>query len=385
MKRGLFDLLGIPRRNQKLETDDVESRGTLLVYGAGANQVPVLEACRRGAWTTIAIDQNPEAPGAAVADRFICASLRDHERIRAETEGQMLRGVIARITDDEALDSSRRLASERGLAAPCPALVSAATSKRALAEVCRAAGLNTPRRYADDDTIDAGRGALIVRPDVTLRGKAGIYRVDSPDRLEALRERAASHSSNGRVDVAQWIPGSDVSILAVIEAGVARRLAIWDEWVAVRPDGGIFGLGVGMPSVHQASTRRLDEALAAFARAFPESRAVVTLSLRVDASGAPWVIEVHLGLGGDGIADQLLPAAHPGFDPFAAFVALQSGTKVRVPRGEPRPRALLRAADGWQLIAARNAAALRRRARVALPHGCEVPQALWAQSLWENR
>ncbi len=348
----------------------------LLVYGAGTNQLPVIEAGRRRGWRIVAIDRDPSAPGIGLADRFVRASLRDHDAILRAVEDERIRGVVARVTDAGALDSSRRLSDQRGLASPGASLLAAATSKRALGALCNAASLRTPRRFAPGAPIDFGRGAVCVRPDVTVRGKAAIRRVADSAALAAARREAEAASANGAVDLSAWIEGADVSVLAELDRGRARRIALMDEWVAVAADGRIAGLGAGMPSIFEAAPAPIDAALAALAAACPESRCLVTVSLRIDAAGRAFVIEIHLGVGGDALADRLLPAALPGFDAFDLLVAVTMGEPVPDASASIRPRALLREGSGWRLVEGERADDVRAAARAAVPGDCECPAAL---------
>lgn len=377
------------------------TRGALVVYGAGSNQLPVLAACRREGWRTIAIDRNPQAPGARLADRFVCLSLRDHTSILAAIEAEPIAGVVARITDREALGSACALARGRGLPAPCTALEEAATSKRALAFHAGRAGLATPRRFSAIEAraalsaievagaVGASGAALILRPDVTIRGKAGIRRIGSASSDEAFQEaleQAKSRSANGLVDIAEWVEGVDVSVLVRLMAGEATSLAVWDEWVAIDGGGWIRGVGVAMPSVATRHADEVDRVVRDLAQAFPESCGLFVLSLRVDGGGRAWLIEIHLGIGGDGIAEQLLSAVTPGWDAFASMVKAQVGEAPSTaqsstddpsgPASGIRPRALLRDGAGWRLVEAQSPAWLRARCRASLPADWELPKAL---------
>lgn len=353
------------------------SAGALLVYGAGSNQIPVIEAGRRRGWRVVAVDRDPKAPGSALADRFVCASLRDHEAIVHAVESEDLRGVVARVTDAVAIESSRRLSALRGLASPCKSLVAAATSKRALGALCERAGLRTPRRFEPAQPIDFTSGAVCVRPDVTVRGKAAIRRVAHPSDMAVARAEAVAASANARADVSLWIEGGDVSVLALLDRGQARRITLFDEWVAVAPDGRIAGIGAGIPSIFDTKPDAIDAALAALARACPESRCVATLSLRIDDAERAFLIEIHLGVGGDALADRLLPAALPGFDAFDFLVSASAGESPLMPTEAIRPCGLVRSpGDGWRLLLASDVDALRREARDEIPIGWTLPAAL---------
>ncbi|MFO0688387.1 MAG: hypothetical protein U0900_06750 [Myxococcota bacterium] len=356
---------------------------TLLVYGAGVHQVPILAAGRRRGYRIVAVDRDPRAPGVGLADRFLCTSLRDHDAIAAAIEDESICGVVARVTDPVALESSRRIAQGHGLAAPGPDLVAAATRKQAAGALCRTAGIRTPSRRTREDVVEALSAAgaappprFCVRPDVTIRGKAAIRRVaDVGGFEEALREAAAA-SANGAVDVSDWVEGIDVSVLAGLDCGRGRRIALWDEWVGLESSGRIVGIGAGMPSIIEPQPAAVDEAITALARACPTSRGLVTLSFRIDRAGRAHLIEIHLGIGGDALADLLLPAALPGFDVFDAMIAVQAGQPVEPPGLAPRARGLIRAEGSWRLIEAPEGRTLRARVRATLSEALEVPAAL---------
>ncbi len=368
----LFD----PRRPVGPVQGEARSPRSLLVYGAGWNQIPIIEASRRRGLRVVAIDRDPKAPGASLADRFHCISLRDHDAIVRATAHEDLDGIVARITDAAGLESAHRLARSRGLPTACPALVDAATSKLALAEICRGAGLRTPERLSPGAPIYFEVGAVVVRPDITVEGKSGIRRVSSRAEFESALTEATAHSANARVDVSRWIEGEDVSVLAELDRGCARRHALWDEWVALDREGHVRGVGCGMPSRFTEEPSRIDEALAHLARAFSESRSLVVASFRIDLEGRPWLIEIHLGVGGDGIADRLLPAALEDWDSFDLLVRSQSGESIESSHPLVRPRALVRGERDWELLVAGNVADLYAHVRATIPSDWEWPRGL---------
>ena len=336
----------------------------------------MIRAAKRRDARVIAVDQNRNSPGAELADRFLCMSLRDHDAIAEGVAREPLTGIVARVTDQAALDSAQRLAQIRGLPGPEPSLLRCATSKRALAEVCEAEGLPTPRRLSLDRGVDFSRHDVIVRPEVTLRGKAGIRRVHESATLAVAIAEAERASGNGRVEVAEWIPGADISILARLNAGEATVLALWDEWVATLPDGSIAGLGVSMPSSFDVDRPEIRRCLSLVAKTFKNSQAIIILSLRINDAGEAFIIEIHLGLGGDDIADHLLPTALPGFDPFDALLEISAAPPPRAARS-PRPCAMIRSsANAWRCVTAKSAMELHQLVAANAPHDWHLPAAL---------
>ncbi len=353
-----------------------DRRGAVLVFGAGVHQMPVIVAARRAGFRVVAVDGNPAAPGAGQADTFVAKDLRDHHAISRVVFREKLVGVVARITDKAALESASQVARQRGLPTPCGELVAAATSKSALARVCARAGLATPRRFAAESRIPFDEGPVIVRPDVTLRGKAGIRRVRTDAALQRCLEEAGACSGNRDVDIAQWIEGHDVTALAQLFDGQARRIALWDEWVGIDDEDRIQPFGCAIPSRSARDTDEIDRLLERIAAAFPDSWCIVAVSMRIDPTGKPWIIEIHLGVGGDAIADLLLPAAFPGFDALDLWIQSQTGECVTPPSADARSRALLREQGAWAVVEADDGHALRMACRARLDKGWEAPMDL---------
>lgn len=354
---------------------------SLLVFGAGVNQVPVLRASREAGWRTIVVDRDPEAPGASLADRFVCLSLRDGAGIDRSVAGDDFSGVVARITDRDGLAVASSIARSRGLAAPCEDLVRASTNKCELAAHCARLDIRTPERIDIASRVDFSDGPVLVRPAVSIRGKAGIRRAATQEVfVESVREATAA-SADGDVDVSRWIDGADISVLARFNLGRSTRLAIWDEWVAIDPNGRIHGVGVGMPSLGEKFAEQIDDVLGRLAKGFPESESLVAVSLRITSAGEAFLIEIHLGIGGDEIADKLLPTAIPGWDAFDAFVSTQAGVETAAPSGGIRPTGLIRGAEaGWTLIEADDVMALHARCSSSIAEEWEIPHGLgWSQ------
>ena len=362
-----------------------DRRGGLLVYGAGNNQIPVIVAARRAGFRVVAVDGNSAAPGAALADVFVARNLRDPVAIDQALAREPLAGVVARLTDKLALESASQLARQRGLPAACTRLVEAATSKSALARACARANLATPRRFEADSKISLDEGPVIIRPDVTLRGKAGIRRVRTADALQRCLAEAGSCSGNRSVDIARWIEGHDVTALVQIYDGRARRLALWDEWVGIDDADRIQPFGCAIPSRFARDAVLVDGLLACIAAAFPESWCIIAVSIRIDSSGKPWIIEIHLGVGGDAIADLLLPAALPGFDVLDLWIKSQTGECVMPPLMEARPRALVREQNVWAVIEADGEDRLRMACRAHLDKSWEPPLDLRRVALESSR
>jgi hypothetical protein len=57
------------------------TRARILVVGCGFPQLGLIRFCRAEGLEVVGLDQNPEAVGVAISDRFVCASTADADAI----------------------------------------------------------------------------------------------------------------------------------------------------------------------------------------------------------------------------------------------------------------------------------------------------------------
>lgn len=320
----------------------------IICLGAGRGQLPFIEAARKK-HKVIAIDRNQEAPGFALSTERVVKSTYDAVGIiRALDKFQKqyrIVGLIAR-TSGFALRTAARIAKRFKLIGPSPAIIPLATEKSRLQMFCRRHGLRMPGNMKVkhcSDRVTALRFPLIIKPDFPLIGKKAINVVYDKAQLAAAFSAAAEASGNHFVEVEEYIEGFDVSCLFTLRRGRVHIIDFWDELVGVRADGSIKGLGVSMPSVIKKTTveKSLIALVRRFGTLFPRESALLILSFRINEAGEPYIIELHADLGGDLIADVLLPKANTQFDFFRMAVDFAVQGKVKQQAWRFRPTTLI--------------------------------------------
>lgn len=332
----------------------------IISIGAGVSQLPLIQAAKRLGWKIVAIDQDPAAPGFAWTDLGIQRSTHDTAAVLAALAAVRNRfpfgGVVARTTAAAALTTAVAVAREFGLPGLTTALVEIATEKARLREFCHLHGLPAPqgRRLGPllpDDSLPPF--PVIVKPDVTIAGKAGIRLCRDRETLADFVGVAAEASENRQVEVAAFIPGLDATCLCWANQGKARIITWWDELVAIDQGGRLLGLGVSLPAL-LADTEilaRAEELIARLVGHFPSVEALLLISCRFTREGDPYFIEVHADLGGDTIAEVLWPAAQTSIDFFELAVKVAVGALRETPTFSCRPTALYYGVDNLDLPA----------------------------------
>jgi len=109
----------------------------------------------------------------------------------------------------------------------------------------------------------------------------------------------------------------------LLSKGRAKIITLWDELVGIDLNLQIKGLGVGVPSVIDNFDLKLkvEEFIIKFsAKLNKKVHSLLIASLRITPHGDIYIIELHADLGGDLIADVLLPFSNKEFDFFKLVV-----------------------------------------------------------------
>lgn len=207
------------------------NRKTLMIIGAGWEQIPLLETAKRNGYTVLATDPNPHAAGFSYADATELLDPRDLRRALLLAKSYGIHGVTA-----DQCDYSHFAAVYLGkcLGLPHDGLEAAqvTTNKRWMREHSREGHILQPRFFACR-TFDEVKAAseiidypLIVKP-VDNRGSFGVHRVDQPEELEAAYLDALLNAHSREVLVEAYIEGTHITVDGCVDQeGRHHNLAI---------------------------------------------------------------------------------------------------------------------------------------------------------------
>lgn len=300
---------------------------TLLVLGAGPDQLPTLRAARRLGCTVVAADRRADAAGAPLADRFLPISIREPGAIAAALGDTPVHGVLAPASD-VALPALNVLADHFGTPwrLSVPAL-RASVDKGSFRAAVQA--LPYPHcGYAQSTSLAELRRAarqlrwpLVVKPADSSGGK-GITAVAAPAELAAAVRQARQFSPAGDVIVEEMIVGRHLSAECFLLGGKVVFLALSEKGHTGPPH--FLTVSHCVPAQVGAGVRaaavRLVEAVCAAVR---HGSGPANFDLVLDGQGELHPIEMGARMGGSGIADLL--AAAFGVDLAAAAIRLALG------------------------------------------------------------
>ena len=216
----------------------------LLVLGAGAGQLGLLEAARRREHFVVAVDRDPAAPGFPLADRRAIISVEDEPQIDRLAVAERVDGIIAPGIDWPVAIAAR-IAERLALPHPIdPATAVLATSKLRQRERFAEAGVPHPRHVVCSTLEEAraaaeGFGYPCVAKAPDRQGQKGLVLVRRKRQLEKAFALALEESRSNVVLVEELVPGREVTVNAFSVGSRFTPLTVTDRIVAEPPAFGV--------------------------------------------------------------------------------------------------------------------------------------------------
>jgi biotin carboxylase len=340
--------------------------GSLLVLGAGEEQVAIYQEARRRGLPTIGVDMRSDRPGVALADTFLPISTTDPGRIAEALAGQSIAGVVSTAADT-CLESWHRLTEWFGTPWRYPAAAARVSMDKAeFHRIADAAGIPTYRwiQSGPDDVAAAIPRVLgfpvVVKP-ADSSGSRGVRRVGTSVELAEALAEAVRHSPRGQVIAEECLTGRDLTVNVFLVGGRLATSVISEKRIL---PGSRFLIGghVAPAPLDPATERALLADALRLCAAFDLRDGPANFDVILTADGTRYVLEVGARMSGNGFPQ--LATAATGTDWMAALVDLATGRPVRLNHGRRCPTGLrvltsplqvageLLAVEGVDLVAA---------------------------------
>ena len=274
---------------------------TVLLFGAGAGQLPYLRDFRDRGLRVCAVDRNADAPGAGEADDLLPVSTHDDaailELLRARGLDRRLVAVACPATGWAGV-AAARVAANLGLRFAGEDAVLDVLDKHRLWRRLREAGLTRRdcRVFAAGDDVEAPLPAVVkpCRLGGTSRGVS--HCADAPQLREAV-VRAAAMSLDGLALAESFLPGPEVKLAGMLQGGRARVAVVAARSFGPGPLGVPIGLAIG-PAADAAADPLplLVDAFERFCRAAGLADVVFNTDFILAPAG-PELIDVDIALG----------------------------------------------------------------------------------------
>ena len=303
----------------------------LLVLAAGLLQIPVIQKAREMGVYVIAADDDPDAPGMAMADKAIVpGGLMDEEKMLAIAREEQIDGVIHPCSE-VAMNVMGRINDELHLSGISKEMAIRATNKHLMREAFERYGAPSPKSILTKDEEDAWQifcehftTNAILKPSRNS-GSRGIAKVEkgiSKDAFFELYQRALEESRDHQVLIEQFIEGPEFSVEVVVWNGEPHVLAVTDKKTTEAPY--FVELGHNQPSLFpEEIQQKLKDGAIAGIKALELSNCAAHCELKVQ-DGEVYLMEIGARMGGDFISTELTHLS-TGIDMVAATISVVLG------------------------------------------------------------
>ena len=300
----------------------------LIIIGAGESQVPFIEKAKKFKLKTVVIDKNPNSPGFKIADIQIPISTYKTNKVIFELEKLSKKynfvSVICR-SSGKALYTAAEISEKFKLKGLSKKIIPIAIEKSELRLFCNKNNLPMPKGIKIKNYKNFNLQfplPVIVKPDLPIYGKRDITLIHDEKQLEDAIIKACRASENGYAELEEYIEGIDVSSMFIIENRKSKIIVNWDELVGIDKNNNIVGLGVSIPSVinEKKILENIQKIISKFSSLFLNIESLLIMSFRISLEGNIKIIELHADLGGDLIADKLLPKSNSNIDFFEMVI-----------------------------------------------------------------
>lgn len=305
----------------------------LLVLAAGQLQVPVIKKARETGYYVIVADDDPNAPGMALADKAIVpGGLMNEEKMVALVKEEKVDGVIHPCSE-VAMNVMGRINDELHLTGISKEIAIRATNKHLMREAFEKYGAPSPKSILTKDEEDAWRifckefdTDAIIKPSRNS-GSRGIAKVEkgiSKEDFVGFYHRALEDSRDHQVLIEQFIEGPEFSVEVIVWKGEPHVLAVTDKKTTEAPF--FVELGHNQPSIYSEDIQqKLKDGAIAGCKALGLTNCAAHCELKIQ-NGEAYLMEIGARMGGDFITTELTHLSS-GIDMVAATIDVVLGVE----------------------------------------------------------
>ena len=313
-----------------------------MVLAAGLLQLPVIKKAREMGYYVIAADDDPKAPGMALADKAIVpGGLMNEDKMVAIAREEQVDGVIHPCSE-VAMNVMGRINDELGLCGISKDIAIRATNKHLMREAFEQYGAPSPKSLLTKDEEDAWSifcnefdTNAILKPSRNS-GSRGIAKVEkgiSQSEFVDLYQRALNESRDHQVLIEQFIEGPEFSVEVIVWKGVPHVLAVTDKKTTEAPY--FVELGHNQPSVYSEELQqKLRDGAIAGCKALGLTYCAAHCELKIQ-NGEVYLMEIGARMGGDFISTELTHLSS-GIDMVAAAIDVVLGLEPNLQPAEER-------------------------------------------------
>jgi biotin carboxylase len=311
-----------------------KAASSIMIFGAGVNQLELIREARHFGITTVVIDPQEDPPGKPEADFFYHVDGSDYQSTRSIALKHSVAGIVTGQME-KPLRLMTRLAEELGLIFNSPEVTERCIDKWLMKETFRTADIPCAAgiliRSGEPMPVklpDRMMFPLIIKPRDAYSSR-GVYKCNSFDEVEGHKEESRSYSSTGDVLLEEFIEGKEYSIEAITYEGKTTIIQFTEKFITPYPN--TVETGHLQPAeLTSAAKEVMSSVVKSALKALGLENSASHTEIIMTKTG-PKLIETAARLGGDFIASYLTKSS-TGISMDRAAVQVALGTKPDLTR-----------------------------------------------------
>jgi biotin carboxylase len=300
-------------------------KGYILSLGGGTNQMPFLEACKKAGYKSITIDKNTVSPGFAFSDLKIVESITEYRKIYSILLKTVLNAPLVGVgcrSYGKATQSLAYLSEKLGLPGNPWNVVKKFSNKAMLNRFLQERGISVPAQITLAQALEENvRFPLICKPALG-DGKKGILKLNSKKELQKISSKIPSGAF-----LEEFIEGKEFTVLGFVQKGKFHLVSVSDKITTAYPP--FLEIAHILPSSQPDLTGEFKFLCQRISTLTGLTNGPLVAEFKVDSRKNIFLIEVAPEVGGEYLAEQLLPN-HYGYDYFADYVRLLVGEELHL-------------------------------------------------------
>lgn len=302
---------------------------TVMVFGAGINQLTLIEAVNDLGHRSLVIDPSPNPPGKAKADIFIQIAKDDYDATKEAAIKYNVSGIVTGQMENP-LKLMARLAQELGYIFHSPEVIERSTNKFLMKQAflehgipCAGGRLIHDSKILSREELDGFVYPVIIKP-LSAFSSRGVYKIDSyQDYLDKI-ESTLSFSDDGDYLIEDFIEGQEYSVETITYQGDTTIIQYTEKIITPYPNTVEIG-HIQPANLSETQKSEISEVVIKAIKSLDIDNSAAHTELKMTSKG-PVIIEIGPRLGGDFISSYL-SSASTGISMDMAAIQISIGNK----------------------------------------------------------
>lgn len=282
---------------------------TVMVFGAGINQLTLIDAVNDLGYRSLVIDPSPNPPGKARAQLFLQIAKDDYDATRQAAIDHNVAGIVTGQMENP-LKMMARLSQEMGYIFHSPEVIERSTNKFLMKQAfqkngipCANGKLINDVRILSREELDEFAYPVIIKP-LSAFSSRGVYRIEKyQDYLDKIGT-TLNFSNDGRYLIEDFIEGPEYSVETITYQGNTTIIQYTEKLITPYPN--TVEIGHIQPAdLSEAQKSEISEVVIKAIKSLDIDNSAAHTELKLSSHG-PIIIEIGARMGGDFISSYLV-------------------------------------------------------------------------------